>query len=281
MEINWFPGHMNKSMREIENNLGVSDCVVYVLDARAVLSCFNPSFDAKIDIPIVYVLNKADIAPLDVVNGWLNKLSGAKSAAISTDGTDVSTRKRLITAIKSVCAETIARQKRRGLNEHLRAIVLGVPNTGKSTIINTLCGKARLNTGDRAGVTRSAAWCRVDNTLDVLDTPGTLYPKISDIKVGENLAIIGSIKDEVVDTTELACALVSRLRSIAPTAFEARYGFDINSVDDDYSALEQITQKRGFKIRGGSADVERAAAAVIDDFRKCRLGKIALERCDG
>ncbi len=281
MEINWFPGHMNKSMREIENNLGVSDCAVYVLDARAVLSCFNPSFDEKINIPIVYVLNKADIAPSDVVNGWLNKLSGDKCAAVATDGTDVSTRKKLIASIKSVCAETIDKQKRRGLNEHLRAIVLGVPNTGKSTIINTLCGKSRLNTGDRAGVTRSATWCRVDNTLDVLDTPGTLYPKIFDRRVGVNLAIIGSIKDEVVDVTELACALVSRLRTIAPEAVEVRYGFDINSADDDYTALEMIAVKRGFKIRGGSPDVERAAAAVIDDYRKCRLGKIALERCDG
>ena len=280
MDINWFPGHMNKSMREIESNLAVSDCVVYVLDARAVLSCFNPSFDRKINVPIVYVLNKADIAPTDVVNGWLNKLSSAKCTAIATDGTDGSTRKRLIAAIKSVCAETLAKQNKRGLNEHLRAMVIGVPNTGKSTIINTLCGKSRLNTGDKAGVTRSTTWCRVDNTLDVLDTPGTLYPKIASRVVGENLAIIGSIKDEVVDVTELACALVSRLRDIAPEAVTARYGFDINSVDN-FTALEHIAQKRAFKMRGGALDVDRAASAVIDDYRKCRLGKIALERNDG
>ena len=280
MDINWFPGHMNKSMRDIENNLAVSNCAVYVLDARAVLSCFNPSFDAKIDIPIVYVLNKADTVQADVVNGWLKRLSVGKNAVIATDGADVSTRKKLIAAVKSVCSEAIAKQKRRGLNEHLRAIVLGVPNTGKSTIINTLCGKAWLNTGDRAGVTRTATWCRVDNTLDVLDTPGTLYPKISDRKAGENLAIIGSIKDEVVDTTELACALVSRLRTVAPEAVNARYGFDMNLIDDDYSVLEAIAKKRAFKLRGGELDCERAAVALIEDFRKCRLGKIALERAD-
>lgn len=275
MEINWFPGHMAKSMREIDDNLSRADCVLYVLDSRAVRSCFNPVFDEMIKIPVVYVLNKADTVTDDVVNGWLDKLRSKGNIAVSVEGTNASAcRKRVLSAIKTACAAVIERQKRRGLNEHLRAMVVGVPNTGKSTIINSLCNKSRLTTGDKAGVTRAALWARVDGTLDILDTPGTLYPKITDRRVGENLAIVGSIKDEVLDVSELAVALIDRLNAADPAILRQRFGDVVCS----YEGLEVIAKKRGYLQRGGVADTERAAAAVIDDYRKGRLGKIALEK---
>lgn len=274
MDINWFPGHMAKSMRDIESNLKACDCVLYVLDSRAVRSCFNPSFDALINIPIVYVLNKTDTVEASVTAGWLEKLDRNGNIAVAVEGTSSACRKRLLAAVKKGCAATVERQKRRGINEHARAMVLGVPNTGKSTLINSLCGKARLVTGNRAGVTRSVGWARVDGTLDLLDTPGTLYPKITDRRVGENLAIIGSVKDEVIDTAELAVALVSRLNELDAGILVARYG---EAVEASAYGLEYIAKKRGFKARGGEYDIDRAAAAIIDDYRKCRLGKIALE----
>ena len=277
MEINWFPGHMAKSTREIESSLKVADCAVYVLDSRAVKSCFNPAFDKMIDVPTVYVLNKTDLAPKDVIDGWVKALSAGGNIAVAVEGTGSACRKKLLAAIKAACSTALEKQRKRGINEHVRAVALGVPNTGKSTVINSLCGKARLITGDKAGVTRAARWARVDETLDVLDTAGTLYPKITDRTVGENLAIIGSIKDEVLDVTELATALIGRLNGIDENILTARYGKQISP----QNGLCEIAAARGYKIRGGEFDTDRAAAAIIDDFRKCRLGKIALERVDG
>lgn len=275
MEINWFPGHMAKSTREIENNLRCCDCVVYVLDCRAVRSCFNPSFDAMINRPVVYVLNKADTAPETAVNEWLDKLSSGDDIAVAVDGTSAACRKKLLAAIKRACSSVIEKQRKRGALIHVRAIVVGVPNTGKTTIINSLCGKARLKTGNRAGVTRSAQWARVDESLDILDTPGTLYPKITDKAVGENLAIIGSVKDEVLDVTELGLALINKLNGIDEGILSSRYGCSVAGVAE---GLENIARSRGFKLRGGEWDTSRAAGALIDDFRKGRLGKIVLER---
>lgn len=263
---------MAKSTREIEGNLKACDCVVYVLDCRAVRSCFNPTFDRIIDVPIVYVLNKADTVPSAVTEGWIAKLSDGRNSAVAIDGTDAAFRKKLLGAIKKSCAPVFEKQRKRGINEHARAMVVGVPNTGKSTLINLLCGKARLVTGNRAGVTRSVTWARVDETLDVLDTPGTLYPKITDRTVGENLAIIGSIKDEVIDVTELAVALISRLNEIDDGILLNRFGARIG-----VGGLDLIAKARGYKARGGEWDTDRAATAVLDDFRKGRLGKIALE----
>lgn len=277
MEINWFPGHMARSTREIENNLKCCDCVLYVLDCRAVRSCFNPSFDAIINKPVVYVLNKADTAPETSVSEWLDKLSRGDDIAVAVDGTSSSCRKKLLSAIKRACSAAIEKQRKRGALVHIRAIVVGVPNTGKTTVINSLCGKARLKTGNRAGVTRSAQWARVDESLDILDTPGTLYPKITDRAVGENLAVIGSVKDEVIDVSELGIALIGKLNRIDDGLLSARYGCDLES---SVEGLEHLAQVRGFKLRGGEWDGERAAAALIDDFRKGRLGKIALERAD-
>lgn len=273
MEINWFPGHMAKSAREIESNLKAADCVVYVLDSRAVKSCFNPTFDRMISLPTVYVINKIDTVTKEVADSWVKALSTNGNIAVAVEGMGSACRKKLLAAIKTACADTLAKQRKRGINEHVRAVVLGVPNTGKSTVINSLCGKARLVTGDRAGVTRAAKWARVDESLDVLDTAGTLYPKITDRRVGENLAIIGSIKDEVLDVTELACALISRLNDIDESILSARFGRSISP----QTGLEEIAAARGYRIRGGEYDTDRAAAALIDDFRKGRLGKIALE----
>lgn len=277
MDINWFPGHMAKSTREIETNIKISDCVVYVLDCRAVRSCINPAFDKFITVPVVYALNKIDTVATECVAEWTKKLASERGFAVGVNGTSTSCAKQMLAAIKRACAHVLERQRKRGLNEHIRATVIGVPNTGKSTVINALCGKARLVTGDRAGVTRAARWVRVDNTLDVLDTPGTLYPKITDRTVGENLAIIGSIKDEILDSGELALALIDRLNKIDVGILASRFGREIEGAE----GLEIIARARGYKVRGGEWDFDRAAKALIDDYRKGRLGKIALESANG
>lgn len=273
MQINWFPGHMAKSTREIKQNLEVCDCVVYVLDSRAVRSCFNPDFDAVINVPVLYVLNKADMVPPSAVKAWTAALAANDCGIVAVGAINSASRSALLAAVKEAAKARLEKQKNRGLNAHIRAMVIGVPNTGKSTLINLLCKSSALETGNKAGVTRNARWARVDGMLDLLDTPGTLYPKIHDRTVAENLAIVGSIKDELIDFCEIAIALISRLNKLLPEVLYDRYKCTETGMD----GLEQIAQSRGYKARGGVYDTERAAHALIDDFRKGRLGKIALE----
>lgn len=273
MQINWFPGHMAKSTREITQNLEVCDCVVYVLDSRAVRSCFNPDFDAVINVPILYVLNKADMAPQAAVKAWTAALASNDCGIVAVGAINAVSRNSLLAAVKEAAKARLEKQKNRGLNAHIRAMVIGVPNTGKSTLINLLCKNSALETGNKAGVTRNARWARVDGMLDLLDTPGTLYPKIHNRTVAENLAIIGSIKDELIDFCEIAIALIERLNKLQPDVLCDRY----NCIETGMDGLEQIAKNRGYKARGGVFDTERAAHALIDDFRKGRLGKIALE----
>ena len=275
MIINWFPGHMNRSLREMEEKIRLVDAVVYVLDSRAPFSCINPELDRISEgKPVVYVLNKADLVEAADLSCWIARLSGSGKYALKLDSTATNASKVLAEKLREVCADKIAKKKARGINAVIRAMVIGVPNSGKSTLINNLCGKAKTLTGNKAGVTRGQQWVRVTPSLEVLDTPGTLYPKLDDRTVALDLAFIGSIRDEVLDIYGLAAELVKRL---APSgAIERRYGVVPSA--DEHETLTDIARARGFLVKGGETDDERAAYAVIDDFRKGRMGKIILEK---
>lgn len=275
MIINWFPGHMNRSLREMEEKIRLVDAVVYVLDSRAPFSCINPELDRISEgKPVVYVLNKADLVEAADLSCWIARLSGSGKYALKLDSTATNASKILAEKLREVCADKIAKKKARGINAVIRAMVIGVPNSGKSTLINNLCGKAKTLTGNKAGVTRGQQWVRVTPYLEVLDTPGTLYPKLDDRTVALDLAFIGSIRDEVLDMYGLAAELVKKL---APSgAIERRYGVVPSA--DEHETLTDIARARGFLVKGGETDDERAAYAVIDDFRKGRMGKIILEK---
>ena len=275
MIINWFPGHMNRSLREMEEKIRLVDAVVYVLDSRAPFSCINPELDRISEgKPIVYVLNKADLVEAADLSCWIARLSGSGKYALKLDSTATNASKVLAEKLREVCADKIAKKTARGINAVISAMVIGVPNSGKSTLINNLCGKAKTLTGNKAGVTRGQQWVRVTPYLEMLDTPGTLYPKLDDRTVALDLAFIGSIRDEVLDMYGLAAELVKKL---APSgAIERRYGVVPSA--DEHETLTDIARARGFLVKGGETDDERAAYAVIDDFRKGRMGKIILEK---
>lgn len=279
MYINWFPGHMTKSMRMMEENIKLVDAVVYVLDARAPQSCLNPNFNKFIaNLPVVFVLNKVDLADDTAVLAWKKVLTKPNREVVAVNSTASKNSAVVISAIKRLCANKIEKFKSKGVRATVRVMIMGVPNTGKSTLTNNLCGKAKAITGNRAGVTRGKQWVKVSDTVEVLDTPGTLYPKIDDERIGLHLAYIASIKDEVVDTFELACNFVKEIKENFNDLFVKRYGVDYDG--EPAEIIERIGRKRGFVQRGNVVDVERAADAILDDFRKGRMGKITLEKAE-
>ena len=274
--INWYPGHMTKSIRMIEENIRLIDVLVYVLDARAPKSCINPDFARYIErLPVVFVLNKSDLAHDEQTAKWIKKLSGDKCLAVAVNSTISKNTASVLSAIKKLVGEKLNRQKAKGIRATMKAMVLGVPNTGKSTLINNLIGKSRAITGNKAGVTRGKQWFRVNDFLEVLDTPGTLYPKLADQNIAQNLAFLGSIKDEVVDGVELAFSLLCKLTEIDSNILRVRYGeIRLENID---VALSDVARLRSFLLKGGDFDIERAATAVLDDFRKGRFGKVTLD----
>lgn len=277
MEINWFPGHMTKSLRMMEENIKLVDCIIYVLDARAVQSCINPSLDKlTVGKPIIYVVNKIDLAEMAVTDQWVSKLSGEKTRAIKLNALTPKSANAVAVLAKHLCGDKLVKYANKGVRTSIRSMVIGVPNCGKSTLINNLCGLYKAVTGNRAGVTRGKQWVRVNDYFEVLDTPGTLYPKLSNQTIARHLAYIGSVKDEVVDSYELACSMISELADSHLSQLMARY--PKIEVGDATLMLEAVSRSRGFVTKGGEADLERGATALIDDFRKGRLGRISLDR---
>lgn len=279
MKINWYPGHMTKAMRMIEENLPLADVIIYVLDARAPYSCINPNFNEAIaGKPIIYVLNKAELGSVSRVKEWVEYLTDRDSTALSITATAPKSTAPIVPLIKKMCGKKLEKYRAKGVRKSLKAMILGVPNTGKSTLINNLCGRKKTVTGNRPGVTRGMQWVRINEYLEVLDTPGTLYPKLSDQRVARRLAFLGSIRDEVVDSAELTYALVDELNAVSPSVLSTRYGTDCTGKSDE--VVRAVALARGFKMRGGEVDYERTAAAILDDFRKGRMGAITLDSVD-
>lgn len=278
MDIQWFPGHMTKALRELSAIISKVDAVLYVLDARAPFSCLNPEIGNIVkNKPIIYVLNKSDMADRVMTERWLKFFESKSGFAISTNSTKSIERKTIIQAIRKALSEKIERQKEKGFSVSLRVCVVGVPNTGKSTLINTLATSSLAKTGNLPGVTRSLEWKKIENGLEMLDNAGTLWPKIEDEKIAKNLAFIGSISDNVLDSTEIAFALLEKIVEIAPKLLEKRYEIQNVSIKETLLIFEEICKYRGFILKKGEFDYERCAKSIIDDFRKCRIGRITLD----
>ncbi len=276
MLIQWFPGHMAKAMRKTEEDLKLCDGVIYVLDARAPYACFNKKLTALFkNKPVVYCVNKCDTvstASLGIISEELKK---AGLNYCLTDGLSKKDVAKLKSACECVMKERIERDKAKGIKRALRFMVAGIPNTGKSTIINTISGGKRAETGDKAGVTRANKWIRLGD-FELLDTPGTMPPSFENQTYAKHLAYIGSLNDDILDTEGLALELIGELKIIAPDKLMEKYS--LTSLDKEPLALyDDICKRRGFLLRGGESDYTRCARAVIDDFRKQRIGKICLE----
>lgn len=278
MKINWFPGHMTKALRTMEKEIKTVDFVIYVLDARAPLASVNPKFQELVGGKrIIYVLNKIDLADDKVTDEFRKYFTNKNSTCLALNCTQSGIISKIESVAKTLCSAKIDKYRAKGLTAILRCMVLGVPNSGKSTLVNNLCGAGRAVTGNKPGVTKGKQWVRVTPTFEVLDTPGTLWPSFSEEWQGENLALVGSIRDEVFDVGELALVLIEKLQKLYPNALSLRYNVDTQ----DKTALEiyeDIAAAKKFMLRGGEVDYERTAKTIVDDFRKTRLGKITLER---
>ncbi len=271
MKINWFPGHMTKALGQIKSLLANVDVVVYVLDSRAPLSSINPALNKlSQNKPVLYVFNKIDLADEDKVKQIAKRFDGEKSDYIILNSTSNSNLSKIKSKILSLAKDKIDKFAKKGLKSMVRVIVVGVPNSGKSTLINSLCKKAKMITGNRPGVTKQTQWVSIGDNIELCDTPGTLYPNLADQQIAKNLLFIGSIKDEViVDMSELASELIDLLKAKYPSLWHQRYG--------DCSSLEDVALRRGFIKSKGQPDEERAGNAILDDFRKGRIGRITLE----
>jgi len=282
MNLQWFPGHMTKTRRMIEENLKLIDVVIELVDARIPLSSRNPQIDEIVkDKPRLLLLNKADISDAAVNKRWEKYFAdmGIEAMAISsTMGKSLGT---VTDKCRELLKDKLARDRERGIvNRPIKIMVVGVPNVGKSSFINKLSGKKSAKTGDRPGVTTGKQWIRLANGFELLDTPGILWPKFEDEQVGLKLAFTGAIRDEVIDVEELACHLLMYLRANYPDALAARYKMtDNDGLDglDGYELLQLLGRKRGFVISGGEIDTLRASSVLLDEFRGAKLGNITLE----
>lgn len=283
MNVQWYPGHMAKAKRMMQENIKLIDVVIELVDARIPYSSKNPDIDqlAKGKSRVI-LLNKYDMADSSYTNAWKKHYEERGyyvSLVNSKGGTGV---KQVKDVVYKACEAKIERDRKRGIiNRPVRAMVVGIPNVGKSTFINSFVGKASAKTGNKPGVTKGKQWIRLNNNIELLDTPGILWPKFEDQAVGLRLAMIGSINDTIINTTELAQELILFLSGSYPAVLTERYGIDsvgkLSVISDTVSILEQIAIKRGCLIKGGEADLDRAALLLLDDFRSLRLGTISLE----
>lgn len=276
MNIQWFPGHMTKAIRMMEDNLRLVDALIYVIDARAVYSCDNPLFNKLLQGKrVLYVFNKCDLVEKNDLDLWCNEFERQGKPYVKAIGTSGDCSQ-IVAGLKKVVADKIEKYAQKGANISVRAMVVGVPNSGKSTIINAMVKKAKAVTGDRPGVTRGKQWLSIDN-VDFLDTPGTLWGKFEDQRVAHHLAYIGSIREDILDVSELCFDFIDEMKKIYPDALKNRYNLG-ELRDDTLQIFEQIAMARGFKLKGNQPDYERTAKTIIDDFRKGKLGKIMLEK---
>lgn len=279
MSVQWFPGHMTKALRMMEENAKIVDAVGYVLDARAPLACFNPSFQKIVgNKPCVFILNKCDLADAKKTDAWCNYFKNRGEKFVKVTATASAEATKITAAFECATAQLREKNQKKGVFKPVRFMILGVPNCGKSTLINCLAGKKTVVTGDKPGVTKGKQWVRLKNGLELLDTPGTLWPKFDDEQTAYELCFIGSIKDDVVDILEISQQLLKTLIEQYPAKVEERYKISLEP--DFQTTFEKIAQKRGFLLRGGEIDVERCAKAVLDDFRKGKMGGITLDLPD-
>lgn len=268
---------MTKALREMEEESKNVDMIIYVLDARAPKSCVNPEFVKIInEKPILYIINKVDMVSSEQIKPFLQYFKRDNTEVLLLDSTKTGAIKQIEPLMTKLCSSKLEKYKQKGFKVNLRAIVLGVPNSGKSTLINNLCGSKKTITGNKAGVTRGKQWLSLKNGFEVLDTPGTLYPNITNQQTALKLAFIGSIKNEVLDMNELAVDFLKFCSKNYLSNLQERYG----SLSRDMTALEMlefIANRSHYLLKGGEIDYDRTCMAIIDDFRKGKLGKIILD----
>ncbi|MGN0807001.1 MAG: ribosome biogenesis GTPase YlqF [Candidatus Coproplasma sp.] len=272
--LQWFPGHMTKAMRMMEDNVKLCDGIIYVLDARCPASSFNPKlkkvFGSK---PVLYVLNKSDLAD-GKAESLAVAIRSSGSPCVKINAADNRSKRDICGAIDKLIEEKRNASELKGYSKTFRFMVCGVPNTGKSTVINLIAGSARTQTGDKAGVTRGKQWVRLDG-WELLDTPGTTPPAFENQKLALRLAYVGSLNDDILDMDDISLALLAELKEKYPDCLKERYG--IEDEQTPLEMLERVCVRRGFILRGNEFDYERGEKAVIDDFRKGRLGRITLD----
>ncbi len=277
MHFQWYPGHMTKAKRMMQENIKLIDLVIELVDARLPISSRNPDIDelGKNKARLI-LLNKYDLAEEKQNDAWVEYFKAKGFSVVKVNSKKGGGIKSIQNVIQEACKEKMERDRKRGiLNRPVRAMVVGIPNVGKSTFINSLAGKACAKTGNKPGVTKGKQWIRLNKNVELLDTPGILWPKFEDQTVGLRLAFIGSIKDEILNTEELAAELINFLKERYSGVLAAKY--DIIEKEDPYACLSDIAENRHCLLRGSELDMNKAAMLLIDDFRNGRLGRITLE----
>ena len=276
--VQWFPGHMAKTRRLIKESLPMIDAVAEIIDARIPLSSRNPELDQLItNKPRLIILNKSDIADMNITKAWIDYFKSQGHFALPADCKSGSGLRGFLPLAKQVLAEKLERLAKKGMSGRtIKIMVVGIPNVGKSSFINRMAGAAKTKVEDRPGVTRGQQWITLQGGADLLDTPGVLWPKFDDPEVGEKLAFTGAVKDDVMDTEQLAERLLELLIKKYPQYLFSRYGLE-QQKQTGHQMLEQIAKRRGFLISGGQMDIERSAIIFLDEFRSGQLGRISLE----
>lgn len=277
MNYQWYPGHMTKAKRQMQEDIKLIDLLIELVDARVPLSSRNPDIDKLgANKGRMVLLNKSDLADPKGNQAWIEYFKNQGITVLEINSRTGSGMKSIQNAVNEACREKRERDKKRGiLNRPIRAMVVGIPNVGKSTFINSYAGKACTKTGNKPGVTKGKQWIRLGKGLELLDTPGILWPKFEDQEVGMRLAFIGSINDEILIEDELAMDLIKYLKDRYPLAIEKR--FNIEESDDPVVTLEQIARARGCYKKGQEIDYTKAASILMDEFRAGKLGKMTLE----
>ena len=280
MQFQWYPGHMTKAKRQMQEDIKLIDLVIELVDARIPLSSRNPDIDelGKNKARLI-IMNKSDLSDENQNKEWAAYFKKMGYYVVGLDARTKTGMKTVTNVVMEACKEKIERDRRRGiLNRPVRAMVVGIPNVGKSTFINSYAGKACAKTGNKPGVTKGKQWIRLNKNVELLDTPGILWPRFEDQAVGLKLAFIGSIKDEILQTEELAAELVTFMNKNYPGVLESKYNVEEDA--DPYGMIARIAESRHCLVRGNELDTEKASVLLMDDFRNGRLGRLTLEYPD-
>ena len=283
--IQWFPGHMTKTKRQIQSSLKLVDAVAEIIDARIPVSSRNPDLAKLVqNKPRVILLNKCDMANQTATKMWIDYFKKQNLVAIPVDCKSGRGLDKFAPAVNTVMSHKIARLKEKGMvNPTIRIMIVGIPNVGKSSFINKMVKKNRARVEDRPGVTRGNQWYTIAKNLEMLDTPGVLWPKFDDKTVGEHLAFTGAVKDQILDIELLAVRLLDFIKELKPADFITRFKLENEDIEniDSYELLKMIGKKRGMLVSGGEIDTERAAIMLLDEFRSAKLGRITVEMPQG
>ncbi|MCD8108022.1 MAG: ribosome biogenesis GTPase YlqF [Oscillospiraceae bacterium] len=277
--IQWFPGHMAKTRRLMTDSLKLVDAVVEVTDARIPQSSRNPEMDELVGRkPRIVLLNKCDTADETVTSRWIQKYKESGIPALATDCKSGRNVSKVLPLVREALKDTIERWNAKGMTGRaVRLMIVGIPNVGKSSLINRLSGTKSTKVEDRPGVTKGKQWVTLSKDFELLDMPGVLWPKFEDQNVGLALAFTGAVKDDIMDMESLAVHFIAKLRAVSLVPLETRYKISVSDDLTDYEILELIGRKRGFLVSGGEIDTERAAIMLMDEFRSGKLGRISLE----